>query len=152
MCEYYMDNAEHECVLEFMDVFEAPRNVEFWATLVEEEFKEVKEALEHLLKEASDLRYVLNGFAIASDEEGLSEGEALETLEDLFPGMLGKLHCQLDKLDDVFDEATSVEAFHRIHSSNMSKVGDDGKPVRHPETGKILKGTNYVAPDLMDLI
>lgn len=43
------------------------------------------------------------------------------------------------------------EAFRRVHASNMSKLGDDGKPLRR-EDGKILKGPNYAPPVLLDLI
>lgn len=41
-------------------------------------------------------------------------------------------------------------AFNRIHASNMSKL-EDGKPVKN-EQGKVLKGKNYEAPSLTDLI
>ena len=34
------------------------------------------------------------------------------------------------------------EALHRIHRSNMSKLGLDGKPIRRVD-GKVLKGPNY---------
>lgn len=44
------------------------------------------------------------------------------------------------------------EAFRRVHESNMSKLGPDGKPIRDPATGKVLKGPNYKKPDLGDLI
>lgn len=43
------------------------------------------------------------------------------------------------------------EAFRRVHESNMSKLGDDGKPVRR-EDGKIMKGPNYQPPVLDDLL
>lgn len=33
-------------------------------------------------------------------------------------------------------------AFNEVHSSNMSKMGEDGKPIRRPD-GKVLKGPNY---------
>lgn len=33
-------------------------------------------------------------------------------------------------------------AFNRVHESNMTKLGADGKPV-YREDGKILKGENY---------
>lgn len=41
-------------------------------------------------------------------------------------------------LDDIFNE---------IHASNMSKLGEDGKPIRR-EDGKILKGPNFFRPDI----
>ena len=42
------------------------------------------------------------------------------------------------------------EALDRVHRSNMSKLGEDGKPI-YREDGKVLKGPNYKAPDLSDL-
>lgn len=43
------------------------------------------------------------------------------------------------------------EAFRRVHDSNMSKLGDDGQPIRRVD-GKVLKGPNYFEPDLSDLV
>lgn len=39
------------------------------------------------------------------------------------------------------------EVFEEVHRSNMSKLGDDGKPVLR-EDGKVLKGPNYKEADL----
>jgi len=44
-----------------------------------------------------------------------------------------------------------VAAFEAIHDSNMSKLDDEGKPIRR-EDGKILKGPNYKAPDLTGIV
>ncbi len=41
------------------------------------------------------------------------------------------------------------EAFHRVHTSNMSKLVN-GKPLKR-EDGKFLKGPNYKPPFLEDL-
>ena len=43
-----------------------------------------------------------------------------------------------DKLEACFDE---------VHRSNMSKLGSDGYPIMR-EDGKIMKGPNFVRPDL----
>ena len=43
------------------------------------------------------------------------------------------------------------EAMHRVHRSNMSKLGLDGKPIRRSD-GKVLKGPNYAPPNLKDLV
>ena len=43
------------------------------------------------------------------------------------------------------------EALDRVHQSNMSKLGRDGKPI-YREDGKVLKGPDYEPPTLMDLI
>jgi len=43
------------------------------------------------------------------------------------------------------------EALDRVHKSNMSKLGEDGKPI-YREDGKVLKGPAYKPPNLEDLI
>ena len=43
------------------------------------------------------------------------------------------------------------EALDRVHKSNMSKLGQDGRPL-YREDGKVLKGPNYKPPTLTDLI
>ena len=43
------------------------------------------------------------------------------------------------------------EALNRVHESNMTKLGEDGQPIRRHD-GKVLKGPNYQAPDLTDLV
>lgn len=67
---------------------------------------------------------------------------------------------QLKELADLvyvcFQFAASQEwdldaAMLRVHQSNMSKLGEDGKPIRR-EDGKILKGPNYQPPTLTDLV
>ena len=37
--------------------------------------------------------------------------------------------------------------FEEVHDSNMSKLGEDGRPI-YREDGKVLKGPNYFEPDL----
>ena len=43
------------------------------------------------------------------------------------------------------------QALRRVHESNMSKLGEDGKPI-YREDGKVLKGPNYQPPNLSDLV
>ena len=40
------------------------------------------------------------------------------------------------------------KCFHEVQKSNMSKLGKDGKPI-YNETGKVMKGPNYVKPNLL---
>lgn len=49
-------------------------------------------------------------------------------------------------LDSVFGEA-----FDRVHKANMSKLGEDGKPILR-EDGKALKGPKYKEADMRGLI
>ena len=43
------------------------------------------------------------------------------------------------------------QALRRVHKSNMSKLGKDGKPIKRKD-GKVLKGPNYQPPNLSDLV
>lgn len=49
------------------------------------------------------------------------------------------------------DTGTFMDAYDLVHESNMSKLDDNGKPVKN-DYGKVIKGPNYVAPDLGDLV
>jgi predicted HAD superfamily Cof-like phosphohydrolase len=41
--------------------------------------------------------------------------------------------------------------FNEVHRSNMSKLGEDGRPI-YREDGKVLKGPDYFEPNLAELI
>lgn len=43
------------------------------------------------------------------------------------------------------------ECFKEVQRSNMSKLGEDGKPI-YREDGKVLKGPNYSEPDLKSIL
>jgi len=43
------------------------------------------------------------------------------------------------------------EAMHRVHKSNLSKLGLDNKPIRRHD-GKVMKGPNYQPPNLSELV
>ena len=43
------------------------------------------------------------------------------------------------------------QCFNEVQNSNMSKLGDDGKPI-YNENGKVMKGPNYFKPDLSKYI
>ena len=43
------------------------------------------------------------------------------------------------------------KCFEEVQNSNMSKLGDDGKPI-YSEKGKVLKGPNYFKPNLSNLL
>lgn len=41
--------------------------------------------------------------------------------------------------------------FREVHRSNMSKLGEDGQPIKRSD-GKFLKGPNYSPPDLKTVL
>ena len=58
--------------------------------------------------------------------------------------------CDLVYVLAQFAENEGIDLDHAIqlvHESNMSKLGEDGKPIRR-EDGKILKGPNYAPADV----
>ena len=79
----------------------------------------------------------LSEFTDATDKENL-----LKELADLLYVVYGYAATYGLPID---------EAFKRVHESNMSKLGDDGKPL-YREDGKVLKGPNYKPADLDDLV
>jgi NTP pyrophosphatase (non-canonical NTP hydrolase) len=81
--------------------------------------------------------------------EEFEEAEKAETPENMLKELCDLVYvvlgyCATFGLD--FDTA-----FNRVHASNMSKLGDDGKPVCR-EDGKVLKSKNYKPADLSDLV
>lgn len=68
--------------------------------------------------------------------------EVADALTDILYVVYGAGHAFGIDLDACFRE---------VHRSNMSKLGEDGKPIRR-EDGKILKGTSYTPPDLKSIV
>tara|TARA_R110000737_G_scaffold239048_1_gene251076 strand:- start:1364 stop:1783 length:420 start_codon:yes stop_codon:yes gene_type:complete len=66
--------------------------------------------------------------------------EVTDALADQLYILLGTMvaHGMQGIIKDVFDE---------VHRSNMSKLGEDGKPI-YREDGKVLKGPNYSPPNI----
>ena len=64
--------------------------------------------------------------------------EVADALTDILYVTYGAGHAFGIDLDKCFDE---------VQSSNMSKLGEDGKPI-YNEAGKVMKGPNYFKPDL----
>lgn len=65
-----------------------------------------------------------------------------DALSDLEYVVHGAAHAWGIPLDD-----TTAE----VHRSNMSKLGEDGKPI-YREDGKVMKGPNFVEPDLAAIL
>lgn len=81
-------------------------------------------------------------------KEALANNDTLETLDALID-----LQYVLDGAFLSFGlHHVKDAAFEEVHRSNMSKLGEDGKPIRRPEDGKVMKGPNYFKPDLSQFI
>lgn len=63
---------------------------------------------------------------------------------------LADLQYVISGMAVAFDLPLQV-AFVRVHKSNLSKLGEDGKPI-YREDGKVLKGPNYAPADMEDLV
>jgi hypothetical protein len=70
--------------------------------------------------------------------------EVADAITDCFYILIGTAleYGIADKIPVLFDE---------VHSSNMSKLGEDGKPM-HREDGKVIKGPNYKKPNLKSIV
>lgn len=68
--------------------------------------------------------------------------------EKVLAGALNELNKVLQAaIWDLGFYAIREVAFFEVHNSNMSKLGDDGKPILN-DAGRVVKGPNYRKPDL----
>ena len=98
--------------------------------------EEIKE-LRFKLMEEENLEYLK-----ASKENDIVE--IADALGDMLYILCGTIisHGLQNKIEEIFQE---------IQSSNMSKLGDNGKPI-YREDGKVLKGPNYFKPDIRKIL
>jgi predicted HAD superfamily Cof-like phosphohydrolase len=94
-----------------------------------------------------ELRYDLMKEENEEYLEAAAKGDLVEVadaLGDMLYILCGTIieHGMQHKIEEVFEE---------IQRSNMSKLGEDGKPV-YREDGKVLKGPNYSPPDLAKIL
>jgi predicted HAD superfamily Cof-like phosphohydrolase len=70
--------------------------------------------------------------------------EIADALGDMLYILCGTIleHGLQHKIEAVFDE---------IQRSNMSKLGEDGKPI-YREDGKVMKGPNYFKPNFTEIL
>ncbi|MFY7671315.1 hypothetical protein ACOSP6_09560 [Tenacibaculum sp. MEBiC06402] len=70
--------------------------------------------------------------------------ETADALGDMLYILCGTIieHGMQYKIDEVFNE---------IQKSNMSKLGEDGKPI-YREDGKVMKGPNYFRPNIKEVL
>ena len=103
--------------------------------------QEVKNEAKFPEEKILNLRYdlileELEEFKIALKDRNIKE--VADALTDILYVTYGAGHAFGINLDNCFKE---------VQSSNMSKLGSDGKPI-YNEKGKVMKGPNYFKPDL----
>jgi predicted HAD superfamily Cof-like phosphohydrolase len=103
--------------------------------------QEVKKKAEFPSDKVTSLRYDL----IKEELDELGDAirkkdikEVADALTDILYVTYGAGHAFGINLDKCFAE---------VQSSNMSKLGEDGKPIFN-EKGKVMKGPNYFKPNL----
>ena len=107
--------------------------------------QEVKEKAEFPTDKITSLRYDLIQEELDELKEAIDNKdikEVADALTDILYVTYGAGHAFGINLDKCFAE---------VQSSNMSKLGDDGKPI-YNEKGKVLKGPNYFKPDLKKFV
>ncbi len=93
----------------------------------------------------NDLRYNLIKEELDEFKQALDNKDLLEVadaLTDILYVTYGAGHAFGINLDDCFEE---------VQNSNMSKLGNDGKPI-YNDQGKVMKGPKYFKPDLSKFI
>ena len=96
---------------------------------------------EHIIKLRIDLiKEELNELTEAIQQKNIVE--VADALTDILYVTYGAGHSFGINLDQCFTE---------VQRSNMSKLGEDGKPI-YNEHGKVMKGSNYTKPNLKQFI
>ena len=96
--------------------------------LIREEFEEVEEEIFDIKWYAPDEKEVWQ-----KRPEDVNRPQLTKELADLLYVVYGTAVTFNLPLQEVFEE---------VHKSNMSKLGDDGRPI-YREDGKVMKGPNY---------
>jgi len=148
-----LEELQRECLAQFFDFFDASTDLHMWQGLIYEEAKEVLTASTDAdrLKECVDLAYVCAGLLTALERSTTEDVEDLREVPDYESITVSAAYEVTSTVLDLVGDDAFDEAFKRVHASNMSKLGEDGNPVRRAD-GKILKGTNYKPPVLDDLV
>ena len=107
--------------------------------------QEVKTKAEFPSKKIADLRYNLIKEELDEFDQALKDqdlNEVADALTDILYVTYGAGHAFGIDLDKCFEE---------VQKSNMSKLGDDGKPI-YNEKGKVMKGPKYFQPNLSKFV
>ena len=110
-------------------------------TFMETFGQEVKTKPSFSTDKINSLRYDLIKEELEELKEAMENKDLLEVadaLTDILYVTYGAGHAFGIDLDKCFEE---------VQRSNMSKLGEDGKPI-YNESGKVMKGSKYFKPDL----
>jgi predicted HAD superfamily Cof-like phosphohydrolase len=85
--------------------------------------------------------------------EELDEFQQAKTIDQQFDAMLDMLYFIFGNFVIAgYDGKIVEEGFLEVQASNMTKLGEDGKPIYKEGDGKIMKGPNYREPQLQAII
>ena len=114
-------------------------------TFMETFGQEVKSKPSFSSEKINNLRYNLISEELEELKDAIDKNDLLEVadaLTDLLYVTYGAGHAFGINLDECFNE---------VQNSNMSKLGNDGKPI-YNDVGKVMKGPNYFKPDLSKFV
>ncbi len=107
--------------------------------------QEIKEKASFPNDKITALRYDLIKEELTELKEALDRRdikEVADALTDILYVTYGAGHAFGINLDKCFEE---------VQNSNMSKLGEDGKPI-YNEKGKVMKGPKYFKPNLSKFV
>ncbi len=107
--------------------------------------QDVKSKPSFSTEKINDLSYNLIKEELDEFKQAIDNKDLLEVavaLTDILYVTYGAGHAFGIDLDKCFEE---------VQNSNMSKLGDDGKPI-YNDSGKVMKGPNYFKPNLSKFV
>ena len=129
--------------------------VKLRVALFEEEYQEYKDAGADLVERAdaiADCMYVIAGSLELLERTQITLRDTIHfKYPDLFTTQMGKVMMLLDKPENKLIKDKLEDLFVEVNNSNHSKADGEGYPIFR-EDGKILKGENFVQPDLKKIL
>ena len=112
---------------------DVPKLIDLRARLIHEEIHELWAGLNDVWQGTDD-----------GDAERIKRGriDTLDAIADSIVVLIGTANALGMDLDT---------AMERVFESNLTKLGEDGRPFYNSD-GKVMKGPNFIPPDLRDLV
>jgi predicted HAD superfamily Cof-like phosphohydrolase len=122
-----------QAVAKFQEAFSRPTNMNFSDWTFNVDVADMLQLRETLIEE----EFIELCMALRKGDEQQAKKEAADLLY-VVTGLFVDFGWNMEVI------------FNRVHNSNMSKLGKDGKPV-YRDDGKIMKSDQYEEPDLSDV-
>lgn len=144
-----------DLVGEFHEAYNAPVYAKPVLPSYQNAYEEIEDLMEKLSNRFKDSNCTSRSFLrmklIFEEFKELCEAIRDGCFVDILDGLTDLRYVVYGTFHEFGLAPVSHAAFLEVHNSNMSKLGEDGKPILR-EDGKVLKGPNFFKPDLTKIL